>query len=57
MDNQYRTLSALLETIPNPSNYARASASPVSVALDKGLIPKAYTAILQIFSALGFRFS
>jgi hypothetical protein len=54
MDNQYRALSALLETISNPSSYARASAIPVSVALDKGLTPKADTAILQAFSALGF---
>jgi hypothetical protein len=32
------------------TQYARASAIPVSVARDRGLIPKAYTAILQAFS-------
>ncbi len=41
----------MLETIPDPSGYARASALTVSDALEKGLIPKADTAILEAFSA------
>ena len=51
VDDEYRTLSDLLATIPNPSGYARVSALSVSEAREKGLIPKADTAILEAFSA------
>ena len=40
----------MLETLPDPSGYAGASAIPVSDARDQGLIPKADTARLQAFS-------
>jgi hypothetical protein len=50
-DDEYRTLSDLLATIPNPRGYARAIALSVSEAREKGLIPKADTAILEAFSA------
>jgi hypothetical protein len=51
VDDEYRTLSDLLATIPDPSGYARASALTVSDARENGLMPKPDTAILEAFSA------
>jgi len=41
----------LLATLPDPSVYTGPLAIPVAEAREKGLIPKADTALLQAFSA------
>ena len=47
VDDDYKNLSALLKTLPYPSVHTGPIAIPVAEACEKGLNPKAYTAILQ----------
>ena len=47
VDDDYKTLLALLETLPDPSVHTGPIAVPVAEAREKSLIPKAVTAILQ----------
>ena len=49
VEDEYSTLSALVDTLADPSGYAMASA--VAEARDKGLIPRVDTAKFQAFSA------
>ena len=51
VNNEYKNLHALLATLPDPSVYTGPLAIPVAEAREKGLIPKADTALLQAFSA------
>ena len=51
VDDDYKNLSALLKTLPDPSVHTGPIPIPVAEAREKGLIPKADTEILQAFSA------
>ena len=51
VNNDYKNLHALLETLPDPSVDTGPVAIPVAEAREKGLIPKIDAALLQAFSA------
>jgi hypothetical protein len=51
VNDEYKNLHALLATLPDPSVDTGPVAIPVAEAREKGLIPKADTALLQAFSA------
>ena len=51
VNDDYKNLHALLATLPDPSVDTGPVAIPVAEAREKGLIPKADTALLHAFSA------
>ncbi len=49
-DDEYRTLSDLLDSLPDPSSYTSAKSITTAAAREKGVIPEADEDTLQAFS-------
>ncbi len=49
-DDEYRSLSVLLDSLPDPSSFSTAKSMTAAVAREKGVIPEADEETLRVFS-------